>query len=248
MSHWLTIGGPALAVSTALAISAAIIGLGRQSEDTDHARRRRALGRAASRARAQAPTPVQLPWTPRRRRFGRGVKPGGPMICVSGSFGTLWARAEAMHWDQYFGVTVKRPAYTDLVESLRLTRSRSIGSAGHRRVVEAIEQLVLTGRSCLLAGDCVEIESGRIGGNVSLRVDASPRGGPAVAVVLSLAEAFDVGASLIHLSGFEPPKQRTRPGFSTLEEAFAASSEPSEHELARRAAQQDIGDIDGDAA
>lgn len=58
MSHWLTIGSLTLAVLAALAISACIILTGRDSEDTDHARRRRALGRAASRVRAQSPAPT----------------------------------------------------------------------------------------------------------------------------------------------------------------------------------------------
>lgn len=57
MTHWLTIVVPLLAVLAGIAISACIILTGRQSEDTDHPRRRRALGRAAARARAQSPAP-----------------------------------------------------------------------------------------------------------------------------------------------------------------------------------------------
>lgn len=76
------------------------------------------------------------------------------MIRISGSWGILEAPAEAMHWDRLFGVTIKRPAYTDLVRSMRMTPSKSIESSGRRRVVEAIAGIPVVLDKSIEPGTC----------------------------------------------------------------------------------------------
>jgi hypothetical protein len=49
--------------------------------------------------------PIPMPWT-KRRWWQR--QPRSPMIRVSGDFGTLWAPAEALHWDRYFDIDLSR--------------------------------------------------------------------------------------------------------------------------------------------
>lgn len=117
MSPWLIYAGLTTAILLGTILGLALTAIGAQSEErrrpgyiTDSAHPMARSG-AAARARAQSPAPpsrsevlkaidrapIRLPWN-MKGRFD------GPMITVSGEWGTVTAPANAMHWDRFFEV------------------------------------------------------------------------------------------------------------------------------------------------